>query len=242
MTHFDLTYEAFCEDALIIQWPKRIEEAILFDISAFKIGLKALFPSAIFTASYNELMLRFPESISNFKDLIRQLEAAYASREKTTYKPHLIQIPVCYEDSFGLDLEEVCAHLKMDSKELIRLHSQTMYTVYAMGFLPGFMYLGGLPKNLHHPRKTHPRPKVPKGAVGLAGMQTGIYPNESPGGWQIIGNTPLNLFNRTQWPPTFVEVGDKIQFVPIGKDEYNLIRIQVETELYKVQKKELPND
>ncbi len=239
MSSFELTYRPYSEDAILVQWPKEINEAILLDINAFKNALAKPYPKAILTAAYCELLIRFPELIKDFPLLIADLKNVYLQREASHFKRHLIKIPVCYEDEFGEDQQEVCKDLHLSHKELVQLHTRARYTVYAIGFLPGFMYLGGLDPKLHHARKTHPRNKVPRGAVGLAGMQTGIYPNESPGGWQLIGNTPLDLFRIDHLPPSFVNVGDKIQFYPIGKDEYDLIRIQVETDLYEIQKEAL---
>jgi KipI family sensor histidine kinase inhibitor len=119
---------------------------------------------------------------------------------------------------------------------LISKHSQATYTVYGIGFLPGFMYLGGLNSELEIPRKSSPRMKVPAGSVGLAAKQTGIYPCESPGGWQLIGQTPIPLFNPLQDPPFFAQVGDKIQFIPISKDTYKLLQIQVAAGIYNIEK------
>jgi KipI family sensor histidine kinase inhibitor len=145
-------------------------------------------------------------------------------------------ISLCYEAAFAPDLEAVCTQLKLSPEALISKHSQATYTVYGIGFLPGFMYLGGLNPELEIPRKSSPRMKVPVGSVGLAAKQTGIYPCESPGGWQLIGQTPIPLFNPLQDPPFFAEVGDKIQFIPISKDTYKLLKIQVAAGIYNIEK------
>lgn len=148
----------------------------------------------------------------------------------------LYKIPVCYEAAFAPDLEAVCAQLKLSPETLISKHSKAIYTVYGIGFLPGFMYLGGLDSELEIPRKSSPRMKVPAGSVGLAAKQTGVYPSESPGGWQLIGQTPIPLFNPLQDSPFFAEVGDKIQFTPISKDTYKLLKIQVAAGIYNIEK------
>lgn len=149
---------------------------------------------------------------------------------------NLYKIPVCYEAAFAPDLEAVCAQLKLSPEALISKHSKALYTVYGIGFLPGFMYLGGLDSELEIPRKSSPRMKVPSGSVGLAAKQTGVYPCESPGGWQLIGQTPIPLFNPLQDSPFFAEVGDKIQFTPISKDTYKLLKIQVAAGIYNIEK------
>ena len=151
----------------------------------------------------------------------------------------LYKIPVCYEASFAPDLEAVCSQLKLSPEALISKHSTAIYTVYGIGFLPGFMYLGGLDPELEMPRKSSPRMKVPTGSVGLAAKQTGIYPCESPGGWQLIGQTPIPLFRPLQDPPFFAEVGDKIQFTPISKDSFKLLEIEVAAGIYKIQTQDI---
>jgi len=127
----------------------------------------------------------------------------------------------------------------METKTLIQLHASQQYTVYGIGFLPGFMYLGGLPKDIEVPRRSSPRLQVAKGAVGIAGKQTGIYPQESPGGWNIIGNCPVDMFNVDRDKPCFVSVGDQIQFYSISKAEYDLRTIEGELGIFKLQKEKI---
>ncbi len=135
-----------------------------------------------------------------------------------------VTIPVCYGGVFGPDLEEV-AHLNnLTVKEVISLHSSAVYEVYMMGFVPGFAYLGGLPALLNTPRKALPRKVIPAGSVGIAGQQTGIYPLETPGGWQLIGRTPLTLFNAEKVPPALLKSGDRIVFKPIDQQEFEQYR------------------
>ncbi len=123
-----------------------------------------------------------------------------------------VEVPVIYD---GPDLDFVAAHCRLTVDEVIRLHTQTIYTVYMMGFTPGFPYLGSLPEALRVPRMETPRPKVPAGSVALAGVQTGIYPVESPGGWRLVGRTLLTLFDPMREPPFLFTPGDKVQFVPL---------------------------
>ena len=155
---------------------------------------------------------------------------------KTKRVQHLWRIPVCYDAEFGIDLEEVCSTLRLSKDELIKQHTSYQYIVYGIGFLPGFMYLGGLPESLEIPRRAEPRLQVAKGSVGLAGKQTGIYPQDSPGGWNIIGNCPIPLFNPSLKDPCFVKVGDKIQFQKISRAEYDLHKIEGEVGIYKPEK------
>ena len=130
------------------------------------------------------------------------------------------QIPVCYDDEFALDMNEVSSIKKLSIKEIIRLHTSVFYRVYMNGFLPGFPYMGKLDSAIGVARKSSPRKKVPAGSVGLAGLQTGIYPLESPGGWQIIGRTPLKIFDKKREQPALLQPGDSVQFFSITKDEF----------------------
>jgi KipI family sensor histidine kinase inhibitor len=144
---------------------------------------------------------------------------------------------VCYDLEFGPDLESSAAYLGIDPSELIRRHTAQAYPVYGIGFLPGFLYLGGIPESIKLPRKKHPRSKVIKGSVGLANQQTGIYPQDSPGGWNILGNCPIPLFDPLRNPPCFIELGDTIRFRSISRAEYDLHQIESEVGIYDIRKK-----
>lgn len=133
----------------------------------------------------------------------------------------LVTIPVCYGGDYGADLEEVARLHQMDLADVIKLHSQAVYKVYMIGFVPGFAYLGGMDERLETPRKTSPRKNVPAGSVGIAGKQTGIYPMQTPGGWQLIGRTPLRLFDAGREIPSLLKAGDEVKFKPITEPEFN---------------------
>ncbi|WP_338472211.1 5-oxoprolinase subunit PxpB [Niallia sp. XMNu-256] len=135
--------------------------------------------------------------------------------------PSIIEVPVCYGGEWGPDIEIVASRNHLSVEEVIRIHTSTRYQVYMIGFAPGFPYLGGLPKELATPRKSSPRLAIPAGSVGIAGNQTGIYPLETPGGWQIIGNTPLQLFRPMEDPPCLLKAGDQIIFKSISKEEFH---------------------
>lgn len=132
----------------------------------------------------------------------------------------IINIPVCYDPTFGFDLQELSLFHQLIKEEIIEIHSSAVYTVYMIGFVPGFPYLGGLSKRLTSPRKQNPRPAIPAGSVGIAGQQTGIYPLETPGGWQIIGRTPIKLFDVNRQQPSLLKAGDKIKFEQISLIEF----------------------
>jgi biotin-dependent carboxylase-like uncharacterized protein len=132
----------------------------------------------------------------------------------------VVEVPVLYGGEFGPDLDEVAARAGMSADEVVATHAGTEYRVYMMGFMPGFPYLGGMSPRIATPRLGTPRIAVPAGSVGIAGGQTGIYPTESPGGWRLIGRTPMHLFNAARTPPAAIEAGDHVRFVSIGRAEY----------------------
>jgi inhibitor of KinA len=137
-----------------------------------------------------------------------------------------VEIPVCYGGAFGPDLEDVARHNGLTPEEVVRIHSGTEYFTYMLGFLPGFPYLGGMSERIATPRKQTPRLRVPAGSVGIAGSQTGIYPLESPGGWQLIGRTPLALFRPEDDPPVLVKPGDRVRFHPISEREFRRLEAE----------------
>lgn len=132
----------------------------------------------------------------------------------------LIEIPVCYGGDFGPDLDFVAKHTRLTPAELISLHTAPEYLVYMIGFVPGFPYLGGMDTQIAAPRKVSPSPRIPAGAVGIAGTQTGVYPLETPGGWQIIGRTPTTLFDPLRAQPSLLQAGDRVRFTSISIEEY----------------------
>ncbi len=145
-------------------------------------------------------------------------EVLQTCEEKLPLKPRVVEIPVVYGGESGPDIEFVAEHSGLFSvEEVIRLHSGAAYTVYMLGFAPGFAYLGGMPEAIATPRLETPRTLVPAGSVGIAGEQTGIYPIATPGGWRLIGRTPLKLFDPEHDPPTLLKAGDTVRFVPISE-------------------------
>lgn len=139
---------------------------------------------------------------------------------RTTSSPTPVEIPVCYESEFALDLEEVARHTGIHWKEVVDLHCGVEYRVHCVGFTPGFPFLGGLPRKLATPRKDVPRKEIPAGAVAIGGTQTGIYPFKSPGGWNVIGRTPLRLFDPQKNPPALLRAGDRVRFRAITREEF----------------------
>jgi KipI family sensor histidine kinase inhibitor len=135
-----------------------------------------------------------------------------------------IEIPVCYDAEFAPDLEDVARHAQISTREVIDLHASSEYRVACVGFVPGFPFLAGLPNKLTTPRRPAPRKEIPPGSVGIGGAQTGIYPLRSPGGWNLIGRTPLCLFDPEKTPPTLLRAGDRVRFRAITREEFDSLR------------------
>ncbi|UOQ43868.1 5-oxoprolinase subunit PxpB [Halobacillus salinarum] len=141
-------------------------------------------------------------------------------RDTESVQARTVEIPVCYEEEFAPDLEFVAQTNNLHPEEVIDIHSKGQYLVYMIGFAPGFPYIGGMDEQIAAPRRENPRERIPEGSVGIAGNQTGVYPIETPGGWQLIGRTPLELFRPQDTPPSLLNAGDRIKFIPISKADY----------------------
>ena len=159
---------------------------------------------------------------------IRAAVAAGADRGRhrtaTQRRVRLVEIPVCYDPEFALDIDDVAQRAAVSPSEVIRLHSGAEYRVACIGFVPGFPFLAGLPKELATPRRDVPRKQIPPGSVGIGGAQTGIYPLRSPGGWNVIGRTPLRLFDPKRNPPALLRAGEGVRFRKISRDEFECLK------------------
>ncbi|MGK0495534.1 MAG: KipI family sensor histidine kinase inhibitor [Maribacter sp.] len=226
--------------AVLVEWPVEVSELILNKILQFESFLKIQCLEDAnweYVSAYNSLLVVNTKTTIDYVSFSEKLQHWYASMgEAKPYQGHLWRLPVSYDQEFGIDLDDISIQLKIEISELIRLHTSHVYTVYGIGFLPGFMYLGGLPAVLETSRKATPRLKVIKGAVGIAGKQTGVYPQESPGGWNIVGNCPVPIFDATKKEPCFVSVGDQIQFYKVSRAKYDLHKIEVEVGIYQPEK------
>ena len=172
-------------------------------------------------SGYAVVTVYFQPWIVSYDDLCAALRQRLQPRDLAGILPErVVEIPVCYGGEFGLDLEDAARHCGLSAAEIIQRHAEPFYQVYFLGFLPGFAYLGGLPPSLTVPRRSVPRLVVPAGAVGIAGEQTGVYPLETPGGWQIIGRTPLKLYDPQREPLSLLALGDSVKFVSISPDQF----------------------
>jgi KipI family sensor histidine kinase inhibitor len=182
-------------------------------------GIEAVIPA------YRNLAVVYDPIAVSFESLTAALAALEAELETAEpAEPRTVNIPVCYGGRFGPDLAFVAAHNRLTVEDVVRIHSRTLYPIYAVGFAPGFCYLGGLDPRLHTPRLPTPRTRVPAGSVGIAEAQTGVYPSDSPGGWRLIGRTPLKLFNPSRTDPFLYQAGDRIRFVPVSEPDFHRLR------------------
>ncbi len=242
MKKYPITIKPFGERAILVEWPNQVEESILQDILSFISAFEELKISGWeLVPAYNSVTMVYNLGSLNFEEIKQTVLDCYTKRNeaKSQKERFLWKLPVCYDKEFGIDIEETANRLQLSMDQLIEEHTSFEYTVFGIGFLPGFMYLGGLPQALELPRRKEPRLHVLKGSVGLAGKQTGIYPQDSPGGWNIIGNCPVSIFDASKKEPCFVSVGDKISFQAISRAEYDLHKIEGEVGIYKVEKIDL---
>lgn len=148
-------------------------------------------------------------------------EALPRCRRQKPVKSRLIEVPVCFESDFACDLDQVASHSQMSPQEVVDLYCSAQYRVSCIGFTPGFPFLTGLPKELATPRRANPRKAIAAGSVAIGGEQTGIYPLRSPGGWNVIGRTPLRLFDPAKNPPALMLAGDRVRFRVITQPEFD---------------------
>ena len=201
-------------DELALPRVRALAEALTRDMPAGVVDVVPAFASV--TVYYA------PAHISGYAQLCAEIEARAqrADAGVLTQESRSVEIPVCYEGDFGCDLADVATHTGLTVARVIELHSGADYLVHAVGFAPGFAYLGGLPEKLHTPRRATPRTSVPAGTVGIGGEQTGVYSLATPGGWNLIGRTPLKMFDATRAEPALLRVGDQVKFRAIGAEEF----------------------
>ena len=212
------------DSAVIIQLDNQITLDIHRKVEAIAAHLqKHPFPGMVeyvpafttVTVFYDPLRLSFKEACA----ALEQILAEVADTGITT--PRTVEIPVCYGGELGPDLKFVAEHNELSIDEVVQIHSSGEYLVYMIGFAPGFAYLGGMSERIGTPRRQVPRLSIPAGTVGIAGMQTGMYPIETPGGWQMIGRTPVSLFRPNHSTPSLLQAGDIVRFCPISRWEYD---------------------
>ncbi|MFA6709496.1 MAG: 5-oxoprolinase subunit PxpB [Fusobacterium sp.] len=212
------------DSALVIELGNEISPVINFKLKKItefldnlnKQGIKDLLPTyRSIIVYYNPLLVSFDE----IKNIVEE-NCNFENEKTDEIEKEIVEIPVLYGGEYGPDLENIATHNNITTEEVIKIHTSGEYLVYMLGFTPGFPYLGGMSKKIATPRLKEPRTKIPAGSVGIAGEQTGVYPIESPGGWQLLGRSPLNFFNPNSDKPFLLKAGQYIKFVSITKEEY----------------------
>lgn len=193
-------------------------------------GIEELLPT------YRSIMIMYDPMKIKYKNLVEELDNLSSKKvEDGEEKIRVVEISTLYGKEFGPDIEYVAEYNKISVDEVIKIHTGTDYLVYMLGFTPGFTYLGGMSEKIATPRLSSPRAKIPAGSVGIAGSQTGMYPSETPGGWQLIGRTPLKLYDPDNEPPVLLSAGDYVRYVSISQEEYDEISKKVQDGSYIVK-------
>lgn len=223
------------DSAVTIQFENKISEDINRRVTTLCNAIEAKSINGVIelVPTFASLTVFYDCTIISSKRLKKKIKALINDGERSVKSKAIVwNIPVCYDDEFAPDMENVCNHTSLEKEEVIRLHTSKPYLIYMLGFLPGFAYLGGIDERLFTPRLKTPRLEIFEGAVGIGSEQTGIYPIASPGGWQLIGKTPVKVFDKSKEPPILYKAGDYIKFFSIDKSEYFEIEKQVASGTY----------
>lgn len=225
------------DQALVIEFGNQIEPECNARVHSLTRALDLSTPIGVVAVipTYRSLTIQYDANLIGYKDLTNQLrDIDVNSNAHEILTNRIVHLPTIYGLEFGPDLEFVARHSELSAEEVIRVHSATDYLVYMMGFTPGFPYLGGMSEEIATPRLETPRNSIPAGSVGIAESQTGVYPIDTPGGWRILGRTPLKLFDTSRERPSLIAAGDYVRFVPLSnKDEYQMIEEQIMKGEYK---------
>ena len=216
--------------SLSVEFGNEISAEINRRIRAFNIAIKQGGLNGIVETvpTYRALMVHYKPDVLSYGELLGLLEDLLGRLDEVSVPPQsVIEIPVLYGQEAGPDIEYVAEHSRKTVDDVISIHSSPEYLIYMLGFTPGFPYLGGMSKEIATPRLAQPRVRITAGSVGIAGEQTGIYTVDSPGGWQLIGRTPLRLYDAKRDEPILLEMGQYIKFRPVSRPEYDRIEAMV---------------
>lgn len=232
----DVRYLVSGDCAVCVEFGNKISPDINTKIRAFKIAVeKSGIEGIVETVpTYRSLLVHYKPEVIGFKELTEKCEELMGSISNIQIPPPtVIEIPVLYGGEMGPDIETVAAHNGKTVEEVIKIHTSEEYLIYMLGFIAGFPYLGGMSKEIATPRLKSPRVKIDGGSVGITGEQTGVYPVDSPGGWQLIGRTPLKLYDADREKPVLLEAGQYIKFRSIDAAEYAKIEKEVADGTYQ---------
>lgn len=224
------------DSAILVEFPQVISYEINNRIISLVELLKEQYIEGVMdmTPAFCSLLVHYDPRVVTYKKLVGRIEKMLTLNfESRTKVRKVYEIPVCYGGEYGPDLDFVAKNAGISVDEVIKIHTSEDYLIYMLGFLPGFPYLGGLNEKIHTPRLANPRIKIPAGSVGIGGVQTGIYPLESPGGWQLIGQTPVKTYDPERSSPILFEAGNYIRFRAVSEEEFEKIKSEVENNTYE---------
>ncbi|MBF4694427.1 5-oxoprolinase subunit PxpB [Fusibacter ferrireducens] len=224
---------------VLIEVGNTISEAIHYKIRGLVYSIEQCPCNGIveLIPAYNSILLIYDPLLITYEKMVAYLKAIESSVHEIELPPsEIVHMPTLYGGEYGEDIGYVASYNNLTVEEVVQIHSNGLYLIYMLGFTPGFPYLGGMSDAISTPRLSAPREKITKGSVGIAGNQTGIYPIDSPGGWQLIGRTPIVLFDPNREPAVLLRSGQYISFDPIEKDEYDEISRAVSAGTYQVKK------
>jgi KipI family sensor histidine kinase inhibitor len=224
------------DTAVVVEFGDRVDRALSDAVLALSArvraaGIKGLRETV---PTYRSLLVHFDPLQTNSAGVTRAIKSLLGRKVDERNDVTLWHVPVCYEPTHAPDLADVAQRTGLTTDDVVRLHSETRFHVYMVGFSPGFPYMGDLPEALSLPRRVDPRIKVPAGSIAIAAEMTGIYPVESPGGWHLIGTTPIRLFDLRRPRGALLSPGDKVKFEPVSSAQYDRIRAAVATDAYSV--------
>ena len=224
------------EKALLLEFEQQISAKINQEVQQWEQLVRdAGLPNLSYTIpAYASLVLVFDRPIKQMQALVSQVKSLNINEKHLSEKPpsRQLKIPVCYQAPYALDQEHLIKTFQLSWDAIMAAHQSKVYQVYMLGFSPGFAFMGKIPNVLETKRKAAPRLKVPAGSVGIAGQQTGIYPDEIPGGWQILGCTPIPVFSPLRKEPFLFQAGDQVQFIAIVPEQFKQIRVEIQAEIF----------
>lgn len=230
-----LDFQPLGDRGIRVGFPPIISPEVNWAIRAFVFAVeREEIPGILeMVPTYAAVSIFYEPGILNYAEMVQELKNVQNLLEGIDLPPaRLIEIPVLYGGGAGPDLPFVAGYHQLNETEVVKIHTSRPYLVYMIGFTPGFPYLGGLSERIATPRLANPRTKIPGGSVGIGGSQTGIYSIDAPGGWQIIGHTPVKLYDSAKADPVFLRAGDYLQFFAVEVDEYQTVRELVNRDQY----------